>query len=72
MATTAYETSTEAADGDEPDGITRDAEDAATRPATDLEPIADACEIVSRRVAELRADLPRPRAKTADPREARR
>ena len=65
MATTTEKTSEHAVDG-ELDRLTSDADDDAAQLAMDVESIADACEIVSRRVAELRTAVARQRVRLAE------
>jgi hypothetical protein len=43
------------------DGLASTGDDGAAQLATDLELVADACELVSRRLADLRADVARQR-----------
>jgi hypothetical protein len=72
MATSTRTITAHTADSDELDRLATDADDDAAQLAMDVESVADACEIVARRVAELRADVARQRVRLADLRGARR
>jgi hypothetical protein len=72
MATTTHKLKGPAVEGDELDRLATEADDDAAQLAMDVESVADACEIVARQVAELRADVTRQRVKLADLRCARR
>ncbi len=66
MATTTHELKGHADDADELDRLATEADDAAAHLAMDVESVADACEIVARQVAELRADVARQRVRLAE------
>jgi hypothetical protein len=72
MTTTTHEIKGHAVDGDELDRLATEADDDAAQLAMDVESIADACEIVARQVAELRADVARHRVRLAELRGGRR
>ena len=72
MATGTHTITAHTADGDELDRLATEADGDAAQLAMDVESVADACEIVARRVAELRADVARQRVRLADLRGARR
>ena len=69
MATTTYE---RGVDSEELDRLAMDTDGDAARPAIEVEPIADACELVARWAAALRSDEPKQHLTLAEPRGARR
>lgn len=72
MATATRKTADDVGGGEGLDRLASQADDDAAQLAMDVESLADACEIVSRRVAELRTEVAQHRVKLAELTGARR